>query len=224
MIVHKDIEQRSPEWYAVRKGMLTSSNFNQVITPTGKLADSNASRKFIRDLVIECFVDHDPHKENAEKKMSYDFSINWGNDHEGVAREWFAENKMPVSEVGFVKMGKNIPIGCSPDGVIPSGEDLGKWDAGLEIKCPSLRTHIGRLEAGTLPDEYKIQVHGSMAVTGLDRWYFLSYYPGFRSFLLEVKRDEFTEKVGDSLAEFVKVYKAEFSRLSEIILAKEVAA
>ena len=229
MIVYKDIEQRSPEWYAIRRGVLSASNFKYVITPTGKLAKSKTSRKFIRDLVLECLAGSDPHKEAANKKLSYDFAMNWGNDYEGVARQWFAEI-MPVSEVGFVKMGEHIPIGCSPDGVIPSGDELGKYHSGLEIKCPSLSTHSCWLEDGVLPDEHKIQVHGNMAVMGLDSWHFLSYYPDdnlridIKNLLIEVERDEFTETVSESLAEFVEVYKSEFNRLSEIILAKEVAA
>ena len=230
MIVYKDIEQRSLEWFKAKRGVLSASNFKHVITSTGKLSKSEASKKFIRDLILECLVGRDPHKEAADKKLSYNFAINWGNDYEGVARQWFAENIMPVSEVGFVKMGEHIPVGCSPDGVIPSGEELGKYHSGLEIKCPSLSTHARWLEDGILPDEHKIQVHGSMAAMGLDSWHFLSYYPdddlpiNVKKLLIETKRDEFTEKVGESLAEFVEVYRAEFSRLSEVILAKGVAA
>ena len=230
MIAYKNIEQRSPQWHALRRGVLTASEFNEVVTPTGKLADSEKSRRFIRGLVLDCIDVGDPHKEADEKKLEYNFAINWGNEHEGAARRWFAENVMPVSEVGFVKWGEHIPIGCSPDGVIPSGDEIGKWHAGLEIKCPSLSAHVSYLDAGTLPDEYKLQVHGSMAVTGLDRWYFLSYYPRpkFRNFLIEVKRDGFTERVEQSLTEFVEVYRSEFRRISDLILVategSEVAA
>lgn len=224
MIVYKDIEQRSPEWYAIRRGVLTASKYDEVITPTGKLADSERSRKFIRDLVIDCCIGENEHKDNAQRLLDRKFDVQWGKDHEDVARDWFRDNVAPVSTVGFVKWGKGIPVGCSPDGLIPHGENIDEWHSGLEIKCPAPDTHVAYLEAGVLPKAYKLQVHGSMAVTDLDSWWFLSYHPKIRPFHLEVKRDEFTTKVWHALADFVDVYRAEFARLSEVIGAKEVAA
>ena len=224
MIVYKDIEQRSPEWYAIRRGVLTASKYSEVITPTGKLADSKRSHDFIRDLVIDCFIGENEHKNNAQRLLDRKFHIQWGRDHEDLARDWFRDNVMPVSSVGFVKWGNAIPVGCSPDGLIPAGGSSVDWQAGLEIKCPAPSNHVAYLEAGVLPKEYRLQVHGSMAVMGLDSWWFMSYYPQIRPFLLEVKRDDFTAKVEQSLRDFVDVYRAEFARLSEVIGAKEVAA
>ena len=223
MIVYKDIEQRTPEWYAIRRGVLTASKYDEAITSTGKLADSERSRKFIRSLIVDCWLDQNEHREHAQYLLDRKFDIQWGKDHEDVAREWFRSNVAPVSSVGFVKWGKGIPVGCSPDGLIPSGGNSEGWHSGLEIKCASPEVHVGYLEAGVLPKEYKLQVHGSMAVAGFDSWWFMSYHPKFRPFKLEVKRDEFTEKVEESLSEFVKVYRAEFERLSDVITGKEAA-
>jgi len=218
MKIYKDIEQRTPEWHKIRNGVLTASNFTKVITPTGKLSNSETSRGFIKDLVIDCLIDQNPHKEDSQRAMSYKFSIRWGNDHEPIARDWFRNNVCSVETVGFVKFDKNIPLGCSPDGLIPSKENEG-WESGLEIKCPSIKAHVEYLDSGVLPPEYNMQVHGSMAVTGLNSWYFLSYYPakGVKQFLLRVERDDFTEKIKQSLMDFVDLYRSEFSRISAII-------
>jgi hypothetical protein len=62
--------------------------------------------------------------------------------------------------------------------------------AGLEIKCPNLSTHVGYLLAGELPREYIPQVQGSMLVTGLSHWWFLSYYPNLPPLILKVQRDD----------------------------------
>jgi hypothetical protein len=42
---------------------------------------------------------------------------------------------------------------------------------------------------------HKLQVHASMAVTGLDRWDFLSYCPMEKPLLITVERDETTERL-----------------------------
>jgi hypothetical protein len=80
--------------------------------------------------------------------------------------------------------------------------------AGLEIKCPSPFTHAEYIEAGVLPDQYKAQVHGSMAVTGLDQWHFFSYFPGLQPLHLVVTRDDYTAKIEAAIDQFVIEYGA----------------
>jgi hypothetical protein len=62
--------------------------------------------------------------------------------------------------------------------------------------------HIRYRRAGVLPDEYLYQVHGSMAVTGADAWWFQSWNPGLASLRVKVERNEFTEKLKAALIEF----------------------
>jgi hypothetical protein len=60
--------------------------------------------------------------------------------------------------------------------------------------------------AGTLPDEHKAQVHGSMIVTGLDNWLFLAYHPLINPLILRVERDEYTAKLEAALWKFADYY------------------
>ena len=39
-----DYEQRSPEWYAARCGLVTASSVGKLLTPTLKVADNDTSR------------------------------------------------------------------------------------------------------------------------------------------------------------------------------------
>ena len=96
-------------------------------------------------------------------------------------------------------------VGCSPDSLIKDG---GEYVAGLELKCPSPYTHAAYIEEGVLPDEYKAQVHGSMAVTGLNQWHFFSFFPGLAPFHLVVHRDDFTDKLTAALDRFITEYGA----------------
>lgn len=189
------LEQGSEDWLNVRKGRPTASGFDAIVTATGK--PSTQAKGYIRELIAECFCP--------------DFK-NWfgnqmterGKEVEAEARQAFIDaTGMPVEQVGFVLADDGV-CGCSPDSLI---KESNAYVAGLEIKCPAPKTHVGYVLDGVLPDEYKQQVHGSMVVTGLNQWHFWSYFPGLQPFHIIVKRDEYTEKVAKSLESFVADYK-----------------
>jgi predicted phage-related endonuclease len=200
MKVYEKMTQGSDEWFNARKGRATASQFSQILTPTGK--PSKSAKGYMRRLARECVLD-DP-QEFAGNKFT-----EWGLDHEEFARNEFEQiTGMIVHEVGFCNREDGSPVGCSPDGLIKSIATA-KWLKGMEIKCPSVDKHVEYVMAGDLPSAYKLQVHGSMAVTGLDSWYFMSYFPSLNPLIIEVKRDSFTELVSDALDDFIIEYKVE---------------
>jgi len=198
MKVFTDVIQGSDSWIQLRKGRPTASRFSDIITAAkGEL--SKSSKGYIRELIGECFCP--------------DFQY-WGGNKftergtllEPDARAQFTElTGKEVRQVGFVLADDGI-CGCSPDGLIVDA--AGEFCAGVEIKCPSPNTHIEYVANGVLPDDYKQQVHGSMAVTGLTEWSFFSYFPNMRPFHVLVGWDDYTEKLKESLAVFVSDYKA----------------
>ncbi len=189
------MEQGSEEWLNARKGRATASEFDKIITATGR--ESKQAEAYMRKLARECYID-DPMTFMGNKYTD------WGHEHEPAARELFTELKgIEVEEVGFVISDKLQVVGCSPDGLIRGGDD---YVAGFETKCPQVDTHVDYLLDGVLPPKYRLQVHGSMAVTGLDTWWFMSYFPGLKPLIVEVKRDDFTALVEDRLEQFVLDY------------------
>lgn len=203
MIVLEQMVQGSDEWLNARKGRATASEFNKILTATGKL--SKQALGYMRKLARECVCD-DPQEFMGNKFTE------WGNEWEPVARQWFADNVDPnVKEVGFCGRADGAPVGCSPDGLIVDAQ--GNYIQGLEIKCPQVDTHVGYLMEAKLPDAYKLQVHGSMAVTGLNKWHFVSFFPELPALWLTVERDEFTEKVSAALDQFVIDYAPERERV-----------
>lgn len=113
-------------------------------------------------------------------------------------------------------------FGCSPDALIW----LDEWSHGLEIKCPIPETHMEYLDAGTLPDQYRAQVHGSMAVTGLRRWDFLSFCPGLPPLLRTVEWDDYTDRMLSGLLSLVEeknAFEAKLRDLWELQNEKEEA-
>jgi hypothetical protein len=126
---------------------------------------------------------------------------NWamkrGTELEPLARDAYSKHTgFPVMEVGFISHDCD-GFGISPDGMIPRrfGIQADDWSHGVEIKCPVARTMLKWLDAGTLPDEHKLQVHASMAATGLSRWDFFAWHPELVPLHVIVKRDDFTEQV-----------------------------
>jgi len=236
MIVYKDIIQGSEEWERIRCGRPTASRFADFVTAEkgtlsrskDKTQLSQGARSYIAELIGEAFVpDFKAFIGNAYTDR--------GTELEPEARKAFIEylelQEDRVEQVGFCTMDEGAcSPGCSPDALIKTpipqcakeececddifyGEKCGHCDwvpyiAGLEIKCPAPKTHIKYIMEGELPEEYKRQVHGGMAVTGLKQWHFFSYFPGLQPFHYVARWDEYTENLKTALGEFVNEYAA----------------
>lgn len=185
-----DCEQHSPEWFAARLGVPTASEFGDIITPkTGKLS---ASADGYIDRLIDEIV-----RPDAERGWGGNRHTERGTMREPEARELYAfmHENARVRTTGFI-LRDDGRAGCSPDSLVDH-------DGGLEIKCPDGPTHISYLRAGTLPDKYKPQVHGSLVITGRSWWDFMSHCPGYRPLIVRVTPDDYTAKLAACLAEFL---------------------
>ncbi len=214
MIIHNCL-QNSEEWQAIRRGRPSASRFKDIITAAkGEL--SKSCTDYMHELIGECFVPD--WVEFAGNKFT-----DRGTELEPEARMHYAAmTGVEVTQVGFVTR-KDEVVGASPDGLIAKpGIDVeadAVYDAagriingldlfrhGVEIKCLSPKKHVSCIAAGVLPDDFRQQVHGSMAVTGLNSWDFFSYFPGLAPFLITVRRDDYTEKLSASLDAFLIEY------------------
>lgn len=218
MKIWPNIEQQSEEWFRIRAGRPTASNFDRIITATGK--DSSQWDSFAIELCAACIR---PDEIQWEGNRHTDR----GNELEPEARDAFARlMNLDVEQVGFVTRDDGI-VGCSPDGVVrkraAEGMPIGDPIAGLELKCPLAKNHAAYLMGGELPAAYRAQVHGSMAVTGLRHWYFMSYCPGLAPFITLVEWDAFTDKIADALDRFLIYYAERRNQIMPILTGKEAA-
>ena len=166
-------EQGSPEWYEARIGLPTASNFDKLITSKGE--PSKQSQAYLYQLAGERIA-------GAKIETYQSAAMQRGIELEAEARSLFEMLKdTEVHQVGLCLDDSRL-YGCSPDGLLES--------EGLEIKCPLIHTHVAYLLDGKLPADYRRQVQGSLLVTGLERWNFMSYYPGLPPLLVRVERDE----------------------------------
>lgn len=192
MQVH-NCEQNTPEWFAVRLGVPSASNFDKIITLKGD--PSKQSEKYLFKLAGE--------KVSGKQEDGYqNASMLRGIEIESEAKQMYELVKgVMVESVGFCTLDG---FGCSPDGLV--------GDEGLiEIKCPTIAVHVEYLLDGRLPSEYFQQVQGQLLVTGRKWTDFISYYPGLKPLIVRVYPDE----------KFHKALKAELgtfcSKLNEVI-------
>lgn len=113
----QDIKQRTPEWYAQRRGLVTSSNVGAILG----LAPSKTADDVMRDMVREWH--------NASPEFLGNIATEHGVSLEPLARQRLGfVLKKTISEVGFKTCFQSPWLGASPDGVV--GKAL------VEIKCP----------------------------------------------------------------------------------------
>ena len=215
MKIH-DVSQGSEEWLALRRQYFTGSALGEWLldgdrTKTSRKAWQNA----IWTKLGELSQDDEPNFPNWAMKR--------GTELEPTAREAYEiHTGFKVTEVGFISH-ESEGFGVSPDGLIagqfPKGES--DWSHGLELKCPVARTMLKWLDAGTLPDEHKLQVHASMAASGLSRWDFFAWHPELVPLRLIVERDEFTEQVLSGLIKLSDDYSQAKAKLAGWIATTE---
>ena len=163
--------QGSAEWFQERRGVPSASNFDKIITSTGKR--STQRTKYMYQLAGE--------KLGAITEESYQsFAMTRGIEMEAEARKLYEIAREPVTLCGFFYVDG---YGASPDGTI--GED-----GILEIKCPLLSTHIEYLLKDEIPTDYYQQTQGQLLVTGRKWVDFMSYFPGLKPLIVRETPDD----------------------------------
>ena len=103
-----DVEQGSDEWLKARLGVITASEFDQIITPTG--SKSASANKYMGKLIAE-------HLTNEQQDNYVSDDMLRGIELEPKARYFFEVIKgFEAHEVGMVYKDSDKNIACSPDG------------------------------------------------------------------------------------------------------------
>ncbi len=170
-----DYPQGSDECFLAKLGIPSASQFGKIITPA-KLEPSRSADTYINELVAEWL--RGKHEES--------FQSSWmgrGLEIEEEARDFYAfHTGVEVTQVGFcIEDAKRY--GCSPDGLIGD-------DGGLEIKCCSPGVHTGYLIENKVPTEHRLQIIGSLLVTGRKWWDFLAYHPDIKSLIVRTYKKD----------------------------------
>lgn len=204
MIIH-DVQQRSPEWTALRLGRLCGSRAADMLamkippakTPTGKPSTAKpeelAGRRNLRvQLVLERLTGKS-HERNFQSQAMQD-----GIDRESEAlAQYELLGGRLVRSIGYIAH-HDLMAGFSPDSVVGDMEGI------VEAKSPLAATHLEYLRTGIVPLEYMRQcVHGLwISDAGWCDW--LSFHPEFPEHLqvkiVRIHRDESAIKDYDTKA------------------------
>lgn len=170
-----DVTQGTAEWLAVRAGIPTASELDQLISPTGKLRTGDMPNTYLCRKLAERWTGY-PLQSYSGGAMEQ------GSILEDEAIPWYeATHRVDLQRPGFLTNDYGS-FGCSPDAMLA--------DRGLEIKCPEPTAHVKWLIGGECPADHILQCQGGMYVTGFDEWTFVSYRRGFPALVVPVKRDE----------------------------------
>lgn len=147
----KQHEQRSPEWFAQRKNMLTASDIDSVL--------GSSKYNSYKDILFK--------KCGIEKPFISNKFTRHGQKYEDEAIAHFCRifNKKTVS-FGLIPHQKYKFLGGSPD-------DVTTDNICLEVKCPYSRKII----PGSIPEHYINQLRINMEICDCDEGYFIEYIP-----------------------------------------------
>lgn len=162
------MEQRSPEWYAIRKGKMTASEA-QCIAANGKGLET-----YVYKVVVAGITGKEPDGFTGNRHTER------GNELEADARlSYELIRDVTVQQVGFVE--EDEYVGCSPDGLVDD-------DGGFEAKCPDDVKFFRLLVGQDKPDEaYIWQCQMFLLVTDR-KWIDLCYYnPNFTKSMIVVR-------------------------------------
>lgn len=156
LLAKPHIPQRTPEWYAQTRGVLTASEFSSILgTPRMKHALVAQKTAPPPETVSA------PRLACSTREMS---AMDWGVRFEPVIKQvlgtlWGAE----IVDVGRLLHPTDSRLAASPDGLFVAATDPARVGRLVEIKCP-----ISREITGKIPFEYWCQMQIQMEVTDID--------------------------------------------------------
>lgn len=194
------IEQRSPEWFRMRLGVITASKASDFLA--GESTDTY--KNYLAEKAAEALTGELPEEINAK-------ALQWGRDHESSAYAAFEfVTGLTVEQVPFIYRDLTGSFGCSPDGICSDG-------AGLELKCPWSSREFIKFVRDNMPkkEEFK-QIQFCMWVSGADFWHVAKYDPRFKTKQLhsvkfardEKMMKEFDARADVALRDLQEIYEA----------------
>lgn len=200
-----DMAQGTQEWHRIRRGVVTASEVDALITPEWKMRTGQGVDTYLCQKLAERLAAAE--NEDEDIRCAPSWAADQGHILEDSAIPWFEfETGLAVQRVGFC-LSNDGKTGCSPDGLIGD-------DSGIEAKCPQATQHVRYLREGGVPKAYLAQVHFSMLVTGRTSWWFVSYSRDLPKLKVLVERDEtIQEKLRSAVDAFLEELDREFSKL-----------
>lgn len=202
MIIHQ-CDQGSDEWYKLRAGIPTASEFKKLITSKGE--PSKSASDYAISLAAEKYAG------KTLDSFSGNMWTDRGQELEPEASATYALTRgcNPCS-VGFVT-DDDKTYGCSPDRLVND-------DGMVEFKCLKTENHIKIMvfyrTHGRAPSDYIAQTQGQLFVCERE-WCDLAFY--HPELPMVIIRQTFNEKFANSLLEQIESVIYERDRIFQLI-------
>jgi putative phage-type endonuclease len=199
MKIFPKLEQRTPEWFETRKGLVTGTGLKKIV------GTKAAQESYYYEILAERLMVSD----GSEGESPMDRGVRLENE----ARQAFEKKVgVTVEEVGFVQ--GFAGSGYSPDGLIKKGK---KYTAGVEIKCLGSGNHVRAWLTNEVPDEHMPQIIQAMIVNeDLETMFCVFYDPRIRQHPLHIIKVERSE-VEETIKEYKKAEKAFIAQVEETL-------
>lgn len=200
MLVY-NFEQRTPEWYDVRKGKITASPILNILGSIGTAKCQTAIDNLAIKLAVETV-----HGIMENDFVSFDMQ-------RGIELEPYAFEKIKsilglsfieVEKIGFIE--KDEHIGCSPDGYVIDR-------AVIEIKCPNEENFFKLCLKDEIDPKHIAQMQHQMYCSNTDLAYYFAYCIHNSKeyyYMREVKRNDDTIKLIQERCEMVTEKKLDY--------------
>ena len=196
--IFDDIEQGTDAWRQLRLGVVTTSEFQALLTKGRGGTESKTRLSYMRRLAGE-IITQQPGETFESAAMIR------GHEMEAEARDFYAfmRDVVPVS-VGFIRNGRK---GCSPDSLVDN-------DGMLEIKTQRADLLVDTILKDEFPSIHMAQCQGALWVAERE-WIDLAiYWPGMPFFVKRTTRDDDFIK---DLAAALDIFNAELDAMVEKI-------
>lgn len=162
MIFH-DVQQNTEEWFSLRRGKVTASNFGTFMANEGK-AFGEPAKRYAVQVALEQI-------NNVRVENGYtNDHLERGKEQEQIARMLYEDEYFcDVLNGGFFDHGE---YGDSPDGLVNN-------EGAIEIKCVTPAIHYATLKRNSFDPAYTWQLIGHLDCTQRDWVDFVSYCPEF---------------------------------------------
>jgi hypothetical protein len=179
--------QGSPEWFDIRKGIPTSSEFACLLAQGKGGGESVGRRTYMYKLAGEIIT-----QEVAESYTNADMERGKVMEPEARAAYEF-ENDLSVQQVAFIRNGRK---GASPDGLVGN-------DGCVEFKSCSPHILIQRMKLDNFPPEHMAQCQGQLLVSEREWTDCVLYWPKMPRYVKRTYRDEaYIAKLNAAIRQF----------------------
>ena len=176
MQIITDIQQGTPEWLALRLGIVTCSELDSLlVNGKGEAGFGTGAFTYMNTLIGERITGElaDPFTGNRHTER--------GHELEGAARTLYEDREeVKTTQVGIIL---NHGIGYSPDSLV-----LEEGLTEIKTKLPKLQVEV--ILGGEVPKEHVAQCQGGLWVSEREWIDFVCYWPGMPLFIKRAYRDE----------------------------------